>query len=149
MKTLSVIMACGISFGGLLMATSSTSAVNGVGNSIHIDQNRQFPTTRWADADHYLRVHVPHNSAGVSALLFQVPGNLRFDASQVEVFDLQGQKIPGLVTEEINSQVSPPSRTIHLDFSTPIASGSQVDLRIRNVKKSRFLGLPPTLYQLN
>jgi hypothetical protein len=135
MKTLLVIMVYSISLGGSLMAIDSASAINDAGNSIHLDQSRQFPETRWANADHYLRVHVPRNSAAMSVLSFQVPGNLRFDTSQVEVFDLKGQKLSALVTEEIDSQVSPPTRTIQLDFSTPIASGSQVDLRIRNVKK--------------
>ncbi len=77
MKTLLVIMACGISLGGSLMAIDSASAINDAGNSIHLDQSRQFPETRWANADHYLRVHVPRNSAAMSVLSFQVPGNLR------------------------------------------------------------------------
>jgi Protein of unknown function (DUF2808) len=135
MNFLSVIIASCISFGGLLMAIDSANANSNARNSIHLDQNRQFPETRWANADHYLRVHVPRNSAAMSALLFQVPENLRFDASQVEVFDLKGQKISAAVTEGIDSQVSPPVKAIQIDFSTPIASGNQVDLRIRSVKK--------------
>jgi Protein of unknown function (DUF2808) len=147
MKTLLVIIASGISFGGLLMAIDSASASNDAGNSIHIDQNRQFPETRWADADHYLRVHVPRNSVAMSAISFQVPENLRFDGSQVEAFDIKGQKISAVVTEGIDSQVSPPVRTIQIDFSTPIASGSQVDLRIRNVKK--ILVSSPSTYKIS
>jgi Protein of unknown function (DUF2808) len=134
MKILLVIIACGISFGGSLMAVNSAFADNDSGNSIHIDQSYQFPETRWADADHYLRVHVPRSSAAMSALSFQVPENLRFDLSQVEVFDLKGQKISAAIID-INSSVPFSARTIQLDFSTPIASGNQVDLRIKNVKK--------------
>lgn len=83
----------------------------------------------------------------MSALSFQVPENLRFDASQVEVFDIKGQKISTVVTEGIDSQVSPPVRTIQIDFSTPIASGSQIDLRIRNVKKT--LVSSPSTYKVS
>jgi hypothetical protein len=147
MNSLSVIIACGISFSGSLMVIDSASATNDAGNSIHIDQGRQFPETRWADADHYLRVHIPRNSAAMSALSFQVPENLRFDASQVEVFGLKGQKLSAVVTEGIDGQVSPAVRTIQLNFSNPIASGSQVDLRIRNVKK--ILVSSPSTYKVS
>ncbi len=128
-------MACGISLTGLLMSVSSALAKNDTGSNIHIDQSRQSPETRWANANHYLRIHVPRNSAAMSALSLQVPENLRFDANQVEVFDLQGQKIPATVIEGLDNQVSPAVRTIKLNFSTPIASGRQVELRIRNVQK--------------
>ena len=135
MKTLLVIMIYSISLGGSLMVINPATAINDAGNTIHLDQSRQFPETRWADADHYLRVHVPRNSAAMSALSFQVPGNLRFDANQVAVFDIKGQKILATVSEGINSSVYPAVKTIQLDFSTPIASGNQIDLQIRNVKK--------------
>lgn len=146
MKTLLVITTCGISFVNSLMSINLASA-NSVGRSIHIDQSRQFPETRWARADHYLRVHVPLDSTGMSALSFQVPKNLRFDASQVAVLNLKGQVIPVAVTEKIDSQASPPTRTVYLDFSTPIASGSQVDLRIRNVEK--ILISRPSTYSIS
>jgi hypothetical protein len=135
MKTISLLAVCGLSLTGSLMSISPALAKNNAGNNIHIDQSRQFPETRWADADHYLRVHVPRNSAAISALSFQIPENLRFDASQVEAFDIKGQKISAVVMEEIDSQVDPPIRNIQLDFSTPIASDHQVEIRIRNVKK--------------
>jgi hypothetical protein len=140
-------MACGLSLTGLLMSANLTLAKNNVGNNVHVDQNRQFPETRWANADHYIRVHVPRNSAAMSALSFQVPENLQFDGSQVEAFDIKGQKISAVVTEGIDFQVSPPLRTIQIDFSTPIASGSQVDLRIRNVKK--ILVSSPSTYKIS
>jgi hypothetical protein len=41
MKTLLVIMACGISLGGSLMAIDSAAAINDAGNSIHLDQSLQ------------------------------------------------------------------------------------------------------------
>jgi hypothetical protein len=147
MKIFFPLMACGISLTGLLMSANLTLAKNNVGNNVHVDQNRQFPETRWANADHYIRVHVPRNSAAMSALSFQVPENLQFDGSQVEAFDIKGQKISAVVTEGIDFQVSPPLRTIQIDFSTPIASGSQVDLRIRNVKK--ILVSSPSTYKIS
>jgi Protein of unknown function (DUF2808) len=147
MNFLFLLTACGLSLTGLLISANLTLAKNIVGNDIHVDQSRQFPETRWANADHYIRVHVPRNSATMSALSFQVPENLLFDASQVEAFDIKGQKTLAVVTEEIDSQVSPPVRIIQLDFSNAIASDSQIDLRIKNVK--RILVSRPSIYSIS
>jgi hypothetical protein len=48
MKKLPLLIACGLGLAGSLMSVSSALAKNDAGNNVHIDQNRQFPETRWA-----------------------------------------------------------------------------------------------------
>jgi Protein of unknown function (DUF2808) len=116
---------------GLLLVINPALAKNDSGSSIHIDQNRQFPETRWANADHFIRIHVPQNSAALTELRLRVPENLKFEVSQVEVFNLQGQKIAAVVTE-----TDSPDKTIQLTFAAPVASDAKFDIRIKNVKKT-------------
>jgi Protein of unknown function (DUF2808) len=145
MKIFSLLMSCGLSLTGLLMSANLTLAKNNAGNNIHVDQSRQFPETRWANADHYIRVHVPQNSGAMTALRLQVTGNLKFDTNQVQVFDLAGRKMPVVVTETAYTGNDVPERSIYLTFSSPIASGKQFDIRISNVKKA-LISQPATYF---
>ncbi len=148
MKNFSLSIAYGLSLAGLLISANSTLAKSNAGNTIHIEQSRQFPETRWANADHYIRVHVPQNSRALTALRLQVTGNLKFDINQVQVFDLAGQKVPVVVTIETaytgNDLLE---RSIHLTFASPITSGKQFDIRVSNVKKA--LISQPATYSLS
>ena len=141
MKIFTLLMSCGLSLTGLLMSANLTLAKNNAGNNIHIDQSRQFPETRWANADHYIRVHVPQNSGALTVLRLQVTGNLKFDTNQVQVFDLAGQKMPVVVTETADT----PEKSIYLTFSSPIAGSKQFDIRISNVKKA-LISQPATYF---
>lgn len=107
--------------------SSPVWAKNDGGENIHIDQSHQFPETRWANADHFIRVHVPHQAKALKILRFRVPENLRFAASQVEILTVDGQKIPVNVTDK--------SRTIQIEFAKPIGKGDLFDIHIKNVAK--------------
>jgi hypothetical protein len=145
MKKLPLLIACGLGLAGSLMSVSSALAKNDAGNNVHIDQNRQFPETRWASADHYIRIHVPRNSRAMIELRLQITENLKFDIGQVEVFDLQGKTIPAVITEMVSTQNDAPSRSINLAFGSPVASGTQFDIRIKNVKKA-LISRPSTYF---
>jgi hypothetical protein len=147
MKKISLFVACGLSLSGLLLPTHIAFAHNDISANIHIDRSRQFPETRWADANHYIQVHVPVYSEALADLRLQVTKNLKFEVSQVEVFNLQGQKIPVTVTEIASSQPDFPERIVQLVFATPVASGTQLDIRIRNVRKT--LISQPSTYSLS
>jgi hypothetical protein len=137
MKTLSWLVAGGLSLVWLLVAMiKPAQAGSDAGTNIHIEQSRQFPETRWANADHFIRLHVPNQGQSLTKLWLQIPENLKFDTSQVEIFDLQGQKIPVVITGLLATQALETERIIQLDFPTPIASGTQFDIRIKNVKKT-------------
>jgi hypothetical protein len=145
MKNFSLSIACGLSLAGLLISANSTLAKSNAGNNIHVDQSRQFPETRWANADHYIRVHLPQNSRALTALRLQVTGNLKFEINQVQVFDLTGQKVPVVVTETAYSGHDILERSIYLTFDSPVASGKQFDIRISNVKKA-LISQPATYF---
>jgi Protein of unknown function (DUF2808) len=137
MKTLSWLVAGGLSLGWIFVAmVKPAQAGSNAGTNIHIEQSRQFPETRWANADHFIRLHVPNQGQALTKIWLQIPENLKFDTSQVEVFNLQGQKIPVVITSMLTTQALETERIIQLDFPTPIASGTQFDIRIKNVKKT-------------
>jgi Protein of unknown function (DUF2808) len=136
MKKLSWLIAAGLSLGWLLVETKPVQAGSDAGTNIHIEQSRQFPETRWANADHFIRIHIPSHSNAVTELWLEVSENLKFNDSQVEVFDLQGQKIPVLISAGSTTPIVGSERTIQLNFPTPIASGTQFEIRIKNVKKT-------------
>jgi hypothetical protein len=120
-----------ITFLGLVVGNSCLSsavwAKNDGGANIHIDQSHQFPETRWANADHFIRVHVPHQAKALKVLRFGVPENLRFAASQVEILTVDGQKIPAIVTDK--------GRIIQIEFAKSIGKDTQFDVHIKNVAK--------------
>jgi Protein of unknown function (DUF2808) len=136
MKKLSWLIAAGLSLGWLLAETKPAQAGSDAGTNIHIEQSRQFPETRWANVDHFIRVHVPSHSNALTELWLEVSENLKFEDNQVEVFDLQGKNIPVLITEGSTTQTLGSERMIQLIFPTPIASGTQFEIRIKNVKKN-------------
>jgi RecB family endonuclease NucS len=147
MKTISLLAVCALSLTGPLISISPALAKNDAGNNIHIDQSRQFPETRWANADHYIRIHVSHNSESLAELQLQVTDNLRFDINQVEVFDLQGHKIPVITTEVASNQNIPTARIINLIFTAPIAGSTQFDIRIKDTR--RTLISRPSTYSIS
>jgi Protein of unknown function (DUF2808) len=120
-----------IAFLGLVLSnswlSSSVWASNDGGTNIHIDQSHQFPETRWANADHFIRVHVPHQAKALKILRFRVPENLRFAASQVEILTVDGQKISASVTDK--------GRMIQIEFAKSIGKDTQFDVHIKNVSK--------------
>jgi Protein of unknown function (DUF2808) len=147
MKTISLLAVCTLSLTGSLISISPALAKNDAGNNIHIDQSRQFPETRWANANHYIRIHVSHNSESLAELQLQVTDNLRFNINQVEVFDLQGHKISATVTEVASNQNSPTTRLINLTFAAPIAGSTQFDIRIKDTRK--MLVSRPSTYSIS
>jgi hypothetical protein len=136
MKIIFSLVVCGLSLAKSMISISPALAKNEAGGNIHIDQSRQFPETRWANADHYIRLHVSSNSEPLTELRLQITNNLRFNVNQVEVFDLRGQKIPAVVTDIVHSQNNLTERLIRLAFASPVNSSTQFDIRIKNVKKA-------------
>jgi hypothetical protein len=120
-----------ITFLGLILGNFGTSRAVWASNdgraNIHIDRSYQFPATRWANADHFIRVHVPHNAEAIRVLKFSIPENLRFTASQVEILTVDGQKIPANVTDI--------GRVIQIEFAKSIGQDTQFDVHIKNVTK--------------
>jgi Protein of unknown function (DUF2808) len=132
-----------IAFLGLVMSNSGLGSVawasNDDGENIHIEHSHQFPETRWANADHFMRLHVPHQAKAIQVLRFRVPENLRFAASQVEVLTVDGQKIPAIVTSK--------GRQVQIEFAKSIGKDTLFDLHIKNVAK--ILVSRPAIYALS
>lgn len=120
-----------LTFLGLIVGSSWISAPvlakNDMGDNIHIDQSRQFPETRWANADHFIRVHVPHKAKALKVLRLRVSENLRFVASQVAIETVDGQSIPVTVTSQ--------GRIVQIEFATAIGKNTLFDIHIKNVAK--------------
>jgi hypothetical protein len=120
-----------IAFLGLVLSNSGMSSAvwanNDGGANIHIDHSHQFPATRWANADHFIRVHVPHQAKAIKILRLRVPENLRIAASQVEILTVDGQKIPANITSQ--------SRVVQIEFAELIGKDNLFDIHIKNVVK--------------
>jgi hypothetical protein len=120
-----------VAFLGLILGgpglSSPVWARNDDGGNIHIDQSRQFPETRWANADHFIRVHVPHQAKSIKVLRLRVSENLRFAASQVAVETVDGQQIPASVTYK--------DRIVEIEFAKSIGTDTLFDIHIKNVAK--------------
>jgi Protein of unknown function (DUF2808) len=120
-----------ITFLGLVLSnswlSSSVWASNDGGANIHIDHSHQFPATRWANADHFIRVHVPHQAKALKVLRLRVPENLRFAVSQVEILTVDGQKIPANITSQ--------GHMVQIEFAELIGKDTLFDIHIKNVVK--------------
>jgi Protein of unknown function (DUF2808) len=120
-----------ITFLGLFIGNSGLSsaawASNDDGANIHIDHSHQFPATRWANADHFIRVHVPHQAKSIKVLRLRIPENLRFAASQVEILTADGQKIPANITSQ--------GRMVQIEFARSIGKDTLFDIHVKNVVK--------------
>jgi Protein of unknown function (DUF2808) len=120
-----------ITFLGLVLSnswlSSSVWASNDGGANIHIDHSHQFPATRWANADHFIRVHVPHQAKALKVLRLRVPENLRFAVSQVEILTVDGQKIPANITSQ--------GHMVQIEFARSIGKDTLFDIHIKNVVK--------------
>jgi hypothetical protein len=120
-----------VTFLGLILGSPSLSspvwAKNDDGRNIHIDQSRQFPETRWANADHFIRVHVPHHAKSIKVLRLRVSENLQFAASQVAVETVDGQQIPANVTYK--------DHIVEIEFAKSIGRDTLFDIHIKNVAK--------------
>jgi hypothetical protein len=120
-----------IAFLGLVLGNSGMSsavwASNDGGANIHIDRSHQFPATRWANADHFIRVHVPHQAKAIKVLRLRVPENLRIAASQVEILTVDNQKIPANITSQ--------GHVVQIEFAESIGKDTLFDIHIKNVVK--------------
>jgi hypothetical protein len=120
-----------LTFLGLIVGSSWIStpvlAKNDGGENIHIDQSRQFPETRWANADHFIRVHVPHKAKALKILRLRVSENLRFAASQVTVETVDGRNLPVTVTNQ--------GHIVQIEFAKSIGKDTLFDIHIKNVVK--------------
>jgi Protein of unknown function (DUF2808) len=130
MKIISSITIWGLILSSLMSLSNPAGAKNDMGDNIHIDQSRQFPETRWANADHFIRVHVPNKAKALKILRLRVPENLRFAASQVEVLSVDGKKIPATITS-VNADGS----FIQIEFVRPISKNTLFEVHIQNVAK--------------
>jgi hypothetical protein len=127
-----------LTFLGLIVGNIGLSspvwAKNDMNENIHIDQSRQFPETRWANADHFIRVHVPHKAKALKILRLRVSENLRFAVSQVD-----GQNIPVTVTSQ--------GHIVQIEFAKSIGKDTLFDIHIRNVAK--ISASRPAIYTLS
>jgi hypothetical protein len=132
MKTFSWLTICGFSLCSLSWPIGMASARNDAGTNIHIDQSRQFPETRWANADHFIRIHVPSNSKALRTIRLQVPENFKFDAKQVAVLDLTGRQTTAKILDKnLHSQ-----RNIVIEFATPVPKNTHFDIQVHNVNRA-------------
>jgi Protein of unknown function (DUF2808) len=126
-----------LTIGGFVLYSLSwpmgiASARNDDGTNIHIDQSRQFPETRWANADHFIRIHVPSNSKALRTIRLQVPENFKFNTKQVAILETTGRQTVAKIFDK-NLQ---PQRNILIEFAVPIPKDTQFDIRIHNVNRT-------------
>jgi Protein of unknown function (DUF2808) len=132
MKIFSWLTIGGLSLYSLSWPMGMASASNDGDNNIHIDQSRQFPETRWANADHFISIHVPNNSRALRTIRLQVPENFKFDATQVSVLEMNGRQTAAkILNKNLQSQ-----RNIVIRFDQPIQKNTHFDIRIHNVNRT-------------
>jgi Protein of unknown function (DUF2808) len=135
MKKLAVLLAtlC-LTNVALNLGNTAIASNNEEGKASHVDSKFEFPHNRWAIVRQTIQVHVPKNAQALEKLSIDLPTNVEFLASQVNITDNYNRPVI--------AQAAIQNRRLQLDFSTPIASGTYIRINLNHVKRTMLAQSP-------
>lgn len=113
------LMTTAFNIGNYANASDSTSP--------HVESKFEFPRHRWANVRQTIQVHIPHDSPALESLWIDVPENIDFQTSKVEITD--GDRI-------ITSPISRQGQRLQISFDRPIAADTQLRINFNSVKRN-------------
>jgi Protein of unknown function (DUF2808) len=95
--------------------------------SPHIDSKSQFPSNRWATVRQTIQVHVPRNSQALENLSIDVPENVEFRISRIDITD-------GI--RSIDTKISRQGQRLQIGFNRPISPDTQLQVDFNGVTRN-------------
>jgi Protein of unknown function (DUF2808) len=105
--------------GNLANASDSTSP--------HVESKFEFPHHRWATVRQTIQVHIPRNSPALESLSIDVPKNIDFQTSKVDVTD--GDRV-------IDAPISRQGQRIVIEFNRSISPDTQLRINFNGVNRN-------------
>lgn len=105
--------------GNLANASDSTSP--------HVESKFEFPHHRWATVRQTIQVHVPRNSPALESLSIDVPENIDFQTSKIDITD--GDRV-------IDAPISRQGQRIVIGFTRSISPDTQLRINFNGVKRN-------------
>jgi virulence-associated protein VagC len=105
--------------GNLAKASDSTSP--------HVESKFEFPKHRWATVRQTIQVHVPRNSPALESLRIDVPENIDFPTSKVEITD--GDRV-------IDAPISRQGQRLQIGFSRSISPDTHLRINFNGVQRN-------------
>jgi Protein of unknown function (DUF2808) len=95
--------------------------------SPHIESKFEFPRHRWATVRQTIQIHIPPSSQTLESLRIDVPENIDFQTSKIEITD--GDRL-------INAPISRQGQRLQIGFDRPIAANTQLHIHFNSVKRN-------------
>ena len=93
----------------------------------HVDSKFEFPQHRWAKVRQTIQIHVPRNSQALENLRINVPNNINFQTSKIEI--TSGDR-PILAT------ISRKGQKLQVNFDRPISPDTQLRIDFNSVERN-------------
>ena len=104
----------------------------------NVDNNVQFPPTRWRLVKHTFKLHIPQNHNALSQLIIDTPSTVAV-SNNIDVLDDNGQKL--------NINVSVNGRRIIIVFPEAVISNTKILIELNKVKQPILA--PASVYSLS
>jgi hypothetical protein len=118
------------SLGLLTTATNLGSNANahyGNSTSPHVDSKFEFPHNRWATVRQSIQIHVPQSSQPLEQVSIDVPENVDFQTSKVEIT---------AVSQIISTSIFRQGQRLQLKFNQPITPSTILRINFNNVTRN-------------
>ncbi len=107
----------------------------------HVDSKFEFPNTRWATVRQTIQVHVPHRSLALAQLSIDVPENLEFQISKINITNGKqpiSSSIVGVASPVANRQ----GQRLQINFDRPIAPDTELRINFNGVQRNMLVTSP-------
>jgi hypothetical protein len=93
----------------------------------HVESKFEFPQHRWAKVRQTIQIHIPRNSQALENLRINVPNNINFQTSKIEI--TSGDR-PVLAT------ISRKGKSLQVNFNRPISPDTQLRIDFNSVERT-------------
>jgi hypothetical protein len=113
--------------------SNDANAHNGESTFPHVDSRFEFPHTRWATVRQTIQIHVPHSSQALAQLSIDVPANVQFQTSRIQITD---------GNHPISAPIVWQDRRLQINFDRPIAPDTELSINFNGVQRNMLVTSP-------
>jgi Protein of unknown function (DUF2808) len=123
-KILMIIASFGLMTTAFNLGYSATASDS---TSPHVESKFEFPRHRWATVRQTIQVHIPRSSQALESLRIDVPENIDFQTSKIEITD--GDRI-------IDAPISRQGQRLQILFTRAISPDTQLRINFNGVNRN-------------
>jgi Protein of unknown function (DUF2808) len=95
----------------------------------HVESKFEFPQHRWAKVRQTIQIHVPRNSQALENLRINVPNNINFQTSKIEI--TSGDRT-------FLATISRKGQSLQVNFNRPISPDTQLRIDFNSVERTQL-----------